>query len=439
MKKTGIFIFSLLWLSGTGFAQQNRNEGDTLNLEKVVDEVISTHPSVKAAAQAVEEAEGRIGLARSAYLPTVSAGASYTRIDPVISFDFPGYGNIQLYPEDNYSADVSVRQLIYDFGRTSKSIKLAEASKELSSESLNLVRQNMAMLVISTYYNLLMVQESVRISNDELKNLNNHLDFIMKKKATGSATDYEILSTKVKISAIENRKVDLLAGQQTLSAVMNALLGQPVDKLVYVSNELNDSSDSISADSMLNLAMKNREELKLSEQKEKLAQLRYELTKASNYPTLGAFATGGGKNGYIPNLNSFKANFSAGVSLNIPIFDGYREKNNLKIAKAEIESSQYQSETAQRQVSVEVMKARAQVKSSSEKIDQNRLQVTQAQQAYDLAQTNYQAGAITNLDLLDAEISLATSRLMLTRARIDYVLNLSQLKMAMGEDLYHVN
>ncbi len=71
---------------------------------------------------------------------------------------------------------------------------------------------------------------------------------------------------------------------------------------------------------MLNMALSNREELKLSEQNEKLAQLRYEMTKTSNYPTLGAFASGGGKNGYVPDLNTFKLNYSAGVSLNIPAF-----------------------------------------------------------------------------------------------------------------------
>jgi outer membrane protein len=34
--------------------------------------------------------------------------------------------------------------------------------------------------------------------------------FVEKKAATGSATNYEILTTKVRISAIENQKTDLL-------------------------------------------------------------------------------------------------------------------------------------------------------------------------------------------------------------------------------------
>jgi outer membrane protein len=435
MMKSYIIIFCLAMLPGLAYrplAAQN----DTLTLSGAISVAISSHPTIKGAEQAVEEAEGRIGIARASWLPGVDASASYSRIGPVPSFDFPEFGHIKLYPEDNYTMAVNIRQLIYDFGRTNKSIELAEASKDISSESVKLVKQNLAMSVISTYYQLLLVQESLRINEDELQNLNEHLDFITRKQETGSATDYEILSTKVKISAVQNQRVDLIAGQEALAAAMNALLGRPVDQPVTVAMQLGLQGKSLTPDSILSTALKNREEVRLSEEQEKIAGLRYELAKSMNNPTISAFASGGGKNGYYPDLYAFKPNFTAGLSLNIPLFDGNREKSNLRIAKAGLMSSQFESDNVRRTVSADVIRARSEVSSSSKKISQFELQVKQAAQAYDLAQTNYRAGVITNLDLLDAEISLATSRLMLTKARIDYALDLSRLKMALGEDLY---
>ena len=196
MKKLRILIIPIMLFQGVLFGQKPVFTDDTLNLEEAVNRAVTVHPTILAASGAVEEAEGRIGIARSGHLPTMDAGASFSRVGPVPSFDFPGYGTIKLFPENNYSAEINIRQLIYDFGRTSKSIELAEASKDLSSENLNLVRQNLAMAVISTYYRLLLVQESLRISDDELKNLNEHLDFIVKKQETGSATEYEIIINK---------------------------------------------------------------------------------------------------------------------------------------------------------------------------------------------------------------------------------------------------
>ena len=40
--------------------------------------------------------------------------------------------------------------------------------------------------------------------------LNEHLDYVEKMRATGSATEYQVLATKVKISTVESQKVDLM-------------------------------------------------------------------------------------------------------------------------------------------------------------------------------------------------------------------------------------
>ncbi len=432
-----IVLFLLPWIGQVTMFSQRPAAGDTLSLDKAIRQVINDHPDVLAAQQVVEEAESRIGIARSAKLPNIAASATYSRVGPVPSFDFPGYGTIKLFPEDNYAASVTIRQLIYDFGRTEKNIELARASGKLSNENLELIRQNLAMTVISTYYHLLLVQESIRISNDELKNLRAHLDFILKKEATGSATDYEILSTRVKISAIESQKVDLQASREALSAAMDALLGRPANEIITVRKTQVTDTVPVTADSLVTMANRNRDEIRLSRQKIKLADLGLEIAKARNNPTLEAFASGGGKNGYVPELNAFKANYTAGISLNVPLFDGNRKKSNVRMATAEADRTQYEAESLRRRIAAEVIRAQAELTSSSQKTDQFRLQVRQAERAYELAKTNYQAGAITNLDLLDSQISLATSRIMLTRAEIDYKLNLSRLKMAVGEKLYH--
>ena len=47
------------------------------------------------------------------------------------------------------------------------------------------------------------------MNRQRLKTLQEHLDFIEKKLITGSATQYEILSTKVKISSVESMGIDL--------------------------------------------------------------------------------------------------------------------------------------------------------------------------------------------------------------------------------------
>ncbi len=74
--------------------------------------------------------------------------------------------------------------------------------------------------------------------------------------------------------------------------------------------------------------------------------------------------------------------------------------------------------------------------SSRKKVSQYELQLAQALKAYSLAETSFNSGTITNLDLLDSNTSVSESRLQLLKARMDYAASIYKLKAAMGERLY---
>jgi outer membrane protein TolC len=64
------------------------------------------------------------------------------------------------------------------------------------------------------------------------------------------------------------------------------------------------------------------------------------------------------------------------------------------------------------------------------------VQVRQATAALALARTRYQAGVVTNLDVLDAETVLAQAKLVQLRARYDLVRSRYQLQQAVGERVW---
>jgi len=64
------------------------------------------------------------------------------------------------------------------------------------------------------------------------------------------------------------------------------------------------------------------------------------------------------------------------------------------------------------------------------------LQLAQAEEAFSLAKINFKSGAITNLDLLDAETSVSESRLLLLKSNIDYNVSVYKLNIAVGNKMY---
>jgi outer membrane protein TolC len=94
------------------------------------------------------------------------------------------------------------------------------------------------------------------------------------------------------------------------------------------------------------------------------------------------------------------------------------------------------AELARRNITNEVVECRANVDAALKKVSQSELQLRQAQQAYNLAETSFKAGTITNLDLLDSSTSLSESELAVMKSHIDYTVNLLKLKIALGERIY---
>jgi len=455
--RTFLYIASLSFSLVTGVSSFQANgqsignnaqtvvSGDSLSLAQIMQTVIQSHPSIKEAEEAVAIADAKIGFAKSGYYPNVEANASYSHVGPAPIIPFPVFDktiqdnrimNFQLFPADNYSGSLNYNQVLYDFGKTKQSVGMEKESKTIAEKNANLFKQRLSSMVANTFYSLVFLQEAIKIKDKELQILKEHLEFVEKKKATGSATQYELLSIKVKISAAENQKVDIVTSQKIQQSALRSLMGLPNTVVPIVKQDIALVLPNINQDSLLNYAYSNRLEMGLSKEKETITGLQYNLVKSQNNPVLSLFASAGGKNGYPIDLAVFKFNYAAGIGLKIPLFDGYRMKYNLAQTKSAVNNATYDTEIARRSITNEVVESEANRLAAMQKIKQYELQVAQAEEAFSLAKVNYSTGAITNLDLLDAENIVSESRLMLLKSRVDYIASVFRLNISLGNKMY---
>lgn len=424
-------------LSGqTVSGSANKGSNDSLVLSNIIKVVLDQHPSIQEAQEAIKAADARISLAKTAYQPTVDASASYTRIGPAPSFNIPDIGKLSLVPANNFNTSINYSQNIYDFGKTKSEIAVENQNKELAKLTIDQIKQRLALTVVNAFYSLAYLQEAFIIKEKQIATLHAHLDFVNKKKETGSATQYEVLTTKVKISATQNQKLDLEAAIKIQQGVLNSLMGQPTSTTIHAKPEIDSSLLPAQSDSLLSYAFMHRDEMKISNEKTNIAELRYKAIKTQLKPSLNAYASVGGKNGYVPDINKYTPNFAAGIGFKVPIIDAYKNRSNLLLAKSAIASNSLNTESTKRSIINDVVENDANREAALKKIDQYALQLAQAQEALGLAETSYQNGTLTNLDLIDATMSVAESRLQLLKSKIDYSVSLYRLKMALGDRLY---
>lgn len=417
--------------SGVCFGQTSAT--DSLTIEQAIAQAIRNSPTLAQAEQEVAAADARIGASGSPRYPDVSFTGEYGRLDPVPEFEIPGGPTEKLAPEDNYDFHLGLRQILYDFGRTRTSIELASSGRQNAVDFKEQVKSNIAYRTISIFNSILILKRGVAVLDEQIEALNKHLEVSQKKVRAGTATDFDVLTTQVRIASVKNERIDTANSVETQEILFRQLTGLPSDQPVRLKGDFDGTSLSLAPDSLLDAAMRQRPEMKTSLNAEESATIRLHLASLADKPSLGLNLTSGFKNGYFPNLKTLKANLFAGVQLQLPIFDGNRRRHQEDEAEANRRSARIRTEDLARQIKTEVLQAASGARASLEKIENAKVQVRQAEEAVSIAKVKYEAGVVTNLDLLDTETTLTQAKLNYLRALYTYTVSLDSVDRATGK------
>jgi outer membrane protein len=410
---------------------------DSLDLSGTVRSVLEANPAITTLEEELNAAASRVTQSKGGFLPQVTGTASYTRIDPVVKLQLtPEAPVFQLAPNNNFDTHITVQYGLLDFGKKDATYNLAESRRVTAADNINVTRRDLAYSAVQAYYNILFVRESIRVQDEQIASLRQHQREMEKRVEGGVSTRFDVTTTQVRITQAENMKIDLhnqLLNQQVQLA---RLLHKPEYANVPVRGTLAYQPQNVDVNAALAQATESRPEVKLARDAESTANLNLKLIEKSNMPILGIGGQVGGKNGYLPNLDQFRANTVGVVQLSVPIYDGGKNKNQRVEALANIRGAQARVQDTQEQIRADVRQAINNMQAGAARYDNSLVQISQASDALTRAKARYRYDVGTNLDVLDAETQLAQARLARAQAIYNYTLGQYQLKRATGEQIW---
>ncbi|AHJ95772.1 hypothetical protein Hsw_0177 [Hymenobacter swuensis DY53] len=410
--------------------------GDSLSLETTVRSVLDANPAINALQEEVNQAQSRLDETRTYLKPTVDGTASYTRIDPVVKIPL-GDATFQLAPANNYDTHVTARYTVLDFGRANAAINAAKLRALTATDQINVTRRDLAYAAAQSYYSILFAREAIRVQDAQIASLRQHEREMAKRVEGGVSTNFDVTTTQVRIAQAQDRKIDLQSQLRNQEIQLARLLHRPESAVVPVRGRFEYNPQTVNVQDALAKGAENRPEVKLAKDAEEAAAAQLRITETSNKPTLSVLAQAGGKNGYIvPNLERFRFNTVAGAQLNIPIYDGDKNKYQRATAQSAIKGAQARTQDTQEQIRADVLQAVNTMQTSTARYDNSQVQIGQAADALTRAKARYRYGVGNNLDVLDAETQLAQSRLSRLQSIYNYTLGQYQLRRATGEQIW---
>jgi outer membrane protein len=148
----------------------------------------------------------------------------------------------------------------------------------------------------------------------------------------------------------------------------------------------------------------------------------------------------GVQNGYIisePFGTQFNNNFgqSIGLSLSVPIFNGWQTKANYKKSKINIKNLEYQIDLDNKTLKQNIYQAYNAAVVALAKLTSSEKAVQAAQKTYDYTLTRYTVGMIGTLELVTNQNNLFTAKLQYALNQFDYVFKMKVLEYYKGAGL----
>jgi outer membrane protein len=411
----------------------------SLSFDQAVARAAANQPLILKAQAEVLFARAEVGRTKSGYLPRLTAQAGYDRSNLEQGIDI-GSDYVRLTPKNAYDFHIDGGMLIYDFGKRELQVKLTRSGLDSALLGVDEIKLDIACRTATIYCDLLFLKREQKELDGEIAILNEHLGSAKKKEDEGSATRIESLATQLRLFKLANRRNAAANAYAKQKIALGQLMGLPLDEDFNVDGDFPQPAETKEAQSLVAMALANRPEVQSALKAEGASELGRLIIEQSRYPSITFHGRAGYGNGILDsgnqNASSLVLNWSVGVLLTLPLFDGFQAAREAEEAAAKTEAAHQESEARRRTVTSQVLQAVQDLSASLAGVTSAALQIGQAEEYLGMSKAQYDLGVGTNGDYFDAFDTLSLARHEELNAQLQKALAGLALRQALGERIW---
>ena len=459
MKKYLCLICMGLMSLGVAMAQEVGGNTLTLTLEDAIDLALSDNPTVKVANLEIERYDYVRKQTLSSLYPQVDASLQYSlalrRQEMTEGFSFGGKNTF------NTAASVSLplfAPAVYE------QLKLSRTQMESAVESARATRIDMIASVRSAYYNVLLAEQSLAVLQEAVLTTERVVANTKNLYDNGLASEYDYLTAQVQLSNLRPQVLQTENAIGITKLQLKMYLSLPADVDVEVVGTLDGFRDKVLLSEDYSRDISDNTTLRSLDIQAEMLKHQEQLIKASRMPMVAAFGqvsyigqervdlsglmggmAGGGQQSDIVEQTRaaaaasqskfwWQCPISVGAQVSIPLFAGFKTVNQLREVRNQISQLSIQREYAEQGIRLQVEQAINTLITARETMLSNERTVEQAQKAYNISLTRYNAGAGTILELNSSQLSLTQAQLSYSQSIYDYLSAYASYEKTLGDE-----
>ena len=315
------------------------------------------------------------------------------------------------------------------------------------------LKNDIALSVANLYLQILLGKEQEKIAGIQLQQSLAQLGNTRKLVDAGSLPELNAAELEAQVardsSAVITARGSVIQNTLSLKAYMALdaaaafeIETPPVDKIFV------EKIADLQPESVYVLAMANMPQQRVNDFKIKAAQKSAAALRGNLYPTISIFGSLGSRyanfynvptgfpksDPFFPQLNE-NFNQSVGLSLRVPIFNGYISQTNYQKSKITIRNQQLQKDLDDQTLKQDIYKAYNAATIALEKYNAGKKAVETAERTFNFAQKRYDVGLMATFELITSQNNLFSAKLQNALNQYDYVFKMKVLEFYQGKGL----
>lgn len=453
--------------SAAGIEAQSR----PVTLTQAIQVALANNTDIKRSLLSLEDADQQVRIAWSEVMPEISGSATYIRnLEIPVNFvpaqffdpDAPAGELIPLqFGTDNtWNGGFSVNQTLFR-GEAIIGINSSQLFKSAQAENLRATTQQIVTETRIAYYNVLVAEEQLRLQTATVERLRENLRENRARQKAGLIDEYAVLQVEVQLGNQEPQLTQARYAVEQAYRELNMQMGLPVDLDISVEGDFSSyrigseadgnsvNSNIRDVDSMtpytfeeqkelVDVATDMRGDIRVLQKQEDLKERELKAIKSRFLPTLSAnydlnwSAAQAGNPVFFGSEETRARSQTVGLTLSLPLFQGFERSANLQIAKIEQKDIELQQEFALRSARNEIESAREALNQAIETAPAREKALNQARQGYERAVARLNNGIGSQIDVTEAEFQLRQAEVNYAQMVYNYLSAKARYDLAIG-------
>lgn len=421
-----------------------------LSLDEAIEIALSDNHTIKVANLEIERYDYVRKQAVATLYPQVDASAQYSlalrRQEMTEGFSFGGKNTF------NVAGTVSLPLFVPSVYRQ---IKMTRTQMEGAVESARASRIDLVAAVRSAYYNVLLAEQSLEVLNEAVSTTQRVVDNTEDLYKNGLAAEYDLITAQVQLSNLKPQVLQAKSAIDITKLQLKMYLSIPENVEIEVKGTLDDFRERVLLGEDYSMDISENTTLRTLDIQRELLEHQEKLIQTTRMPTIAAFGQisyigqervdlsglmGGAMGGAAQPANQSKFwwqyPINVGAQISIPIFAGLKKTNQLREVRNQMRQLELQRQYAEDGVRLQVEQSINTLLTARETMLSNELTVEQAEKAYNISLTRYNAGAGTILELNSSQLALTQAQLSYSQSIYDYLSAYAQYEKALGVETY---